>query len=340
MLAELLREEGWENVAFTGGGNVAGELGFARGFERYREDDGGLARTVPDFVRWLGEGMREPFFAFLHSYDVHLPYDPPRPYDRRFDRDYEGSIVGAATRDLCREIRGLDRRDEPGDSGDPTGRPELTERDRAHLVALYDGEIRHADARIGELIAHLQSRDLLDRTVVVAMSDHGEEFWDHGTVLHSHTVYQELVHVPLVFRIPGSPGRLVNETVRNLEIAPTILDLAGLAPAPSHQGMSLRELGGSGSPAPLSAVSEMRRWKSIVAYPWKLLVGGPTGGRSLHDLQSDPGETRNREPEHSELADDLQRLLDDLVSGEEVPELSEGLSPELEERLRALGYVD
>jgi arylsulfatase A-like enzyme len=327
MLAEILRAAGWKTVAFTGGGNIAAELGFGRGFDGYEEDRAGLPWGVPAFAAWLAQGNREPFFAFLHTYDPHVPYDPPPPFDALYFPEYSGPVTGPETRDLCRRIRGLE--------GDP---PALSAADRRQIQALYAGDVRFTDAEVGKLVRLLEREDLDARTLVVVAADHGEEFWDHGTVLHSHTVYQELVHVPLVVRGEGVAGTLVSESVRNLDVAPTVLEVFGLPAAESHRGRSLRPRLGGARHAALPAMSEMGRLKSIVDAPWKLVVDG-RGGFALYDLARDPGEKENVAAAHPEVVREYRALLEGL--GGTVAELADGVpSPELAERLRALGYVD
>jgi len=327
MLAEVLRAAGWKTVAFTGGGNVAAELGFGRGFDLYEEDRTGLAWAVPRFAEWLAAGKREPFFAFLHTYDVHVPYDPPPPWDALYFPEYAGPVRGADTREICRRIRGLE--------GEP---PSLSVDDRRRIRALYAAGVRYADSRIGELLRRLEEAGVAERTLVVVVSDHGEEFWDHGTVLHSHTVFQELVHVPLIARGEGPGGTLVAETVRNLDVAPTVLDALYVAAPDTFRGESLRPRLRGDPGRDLPAVSEMGRHKSILDFPWKLVVAG-AGDRALYDLRVDPGETRNVAAGHPEVVGEYRKWLAGL--GAVVSELAdEAPSPELAERLRALGYID
>lgn len=330
MLAEVLQAAGIPTVAFTGGGNVAGELGFDAGFDIYEESDGGLAWSVARLEEWLARGEKT-FFAFLHCYDAHVPYDPPVPYDTLFDAAYDGPVTGKRTRAICRAVRGLDA-DMPA--------PELDDDDRRHLVALYDGGLRAMDSRFGRLIRVLERREAGRRATVIVMSDHGEEFWDHGTLLHSHTVYHELVRVPLLLGSPaGMPGRVVPGTVRNLEVAPTVLDAFGLPAPESYQGVSLRGLV-EGAGRSLPATSEMKDWKALTVDPWKLIVTG-SGRFSLFDLRPDPGETGNVARQHGPRAQTMARELAASVRSVPVRELSgEGVSDDLRRRLQALGYVE
>jgi arylsulfatase A-like enzyme len=333
MLAEILQDAGWATGGFTGGGNVAGELGFDRGFDVYEEGPD-LAWSLERWAEWRA-GVAGPAFSFVHGYDAHVPYDPPAPYDRLYDPDYDGPVRGPDTRHLCRAVRGLEE-------GDP---PELTEADRRHLVALYAAGLRAADARFGDLIRRLDERPEGRGAVVIVMSDHGEELWDHGSLLHSHTVYQELVHVPLLMRLPRegveeAAGRLVAGTVRNLDLAPTVLDAVGLPAEPSHEGISLREVAGARAALPrLSAPTEMREWKALVEDRWKLITS-EAGRFSLFDLEADPGEATNSASAHRDVAREMAARLAEIVEAVPVRELADDVSDELRDRLRALGYVE
>jgi arylsulfatase A-like enzyme len=324
MLAEILRGAGWATAGFTGGGNVAGD----RGFDKYEEGPD-LAWSTARWVEWRS-AVAGPAFAFLHGYDAHVPYDPPPPYDRLYDPDYDGPVRGADTRHLCRAIRGL----EPGAA------PELSAADRRHLIALYAGGLRAADARFGELLRRLEEAPEGGGAMVIVLSDHGEEFWEHGSVLHSHTVYQELVHVPLVLRFPGgAAGGIVSGTVRNLDVAPTVLDVLGLPAAPSHEGLSLRAAA-SGSASGLPAPAEMREWKALVEDRWKLITS-EAGRFALYDLEADPGETANAAADHRDVAREMAARLAGIVEDVPVRELAgDDVSDELRDRLRALGYVE
>src|SRR5262249_10859476 len=131
------------------------------------------------FQRWVGERSRRPFFAFVHMWDVHFDYIPPEPFDSMFDPDYTGPLDGHNI----------------GQEGFPLNAPP---RDIEHLKALYDGEIRYTDQTIGELLDALRSAGLLDRTLIVVTSDHGEEFLEHGNKTHRKALYEESIHVPLI----------------------------------------------------------------------------------------------------------------------------------------------
>ncbi|HPJ72284.1 MAG TPA: sulfatase, partial [bacterium] len=215
-LAEILKGYGYSNVAFTGGANVAGRIGFDRGFDIYDENgDTGAA------CRWLEKNAGKQFFLFYHTYYTHDPYLPPPPYDTRYDPGYSGEIpsrreilertgtregekwhgIWQAMHDMFWSKVNLD---------DPA--------DRRHLSALYDGAIDYVDNElIRDLLGALKKTGTLDKTLIVFTSDHGEEFLEHGRLEHN-SLYREVTRIPLIMRLPGRlpPARRVEELVRTV----------------------------------------------------------------------------------------------------------------------------
>jgi len=336
-LAEALRAAGFRTAAFTGGGNVSARFGFGRGFEVYDEDRGGLAASLPKARRWLREHADEPFFLFLHSYDIHLPYDPPPPFDAMFGGDYRGPVDGRSTRPLLRGVRRLE-------GGSPEGAARLTAADRARIVDLYDGGIRYTDGLVAHVLGLVEALGIAGSTTVVLYSDHGEELWDHASVIHSHSVYDELVHVPLIWRIPGLAPRRVTQQVRLIDVAPTLLEVLGVSQPPSFEGHSLVALmsGEAGAGGDRPAVSEMNRSSSLTVWPWKLVVEPPA--TRLFDLAADPGEQSDlasREPARvRELAQALERAIGSERARPVEATEPDGLDAEMTRRLRELGYLD
>ncbi|MEM7352981.1 MAG: sulfatase [Acidobacteriota bacterium] len=340
MLAEILQRAGYRTGAFTGGGNVSAQLGFGRGFDVYREarHPARLAETLPLFESWLRATPSEPFFAFLHAYDIHHPYDPPAPFDSAFSPDYTGPITGRSTGPLLNKLRRIHQ------FSDFDGEVSLTDDDRQRVRALYDGGILHADTLFGEIAQLLDELALWERTIVVFLSDHGEEFWEHGQVLHSFTVYQELVHVPLILWIPGQSASRVSQQVRLMDVVPTVLDVLGLKPPRTVQGRSLLPVAAGTESAP-PAISEMDYLKAWIDPPHKLIVDIDAQGLQRFDLSRDPGEQLDLTPEgrdasvtlYRELAQALGDSVAQPVSGspKELP-----ADPQLIEQLRALGYLE
>jgi hypothetical protein len=238
-LPEVFQRAGYRTAGFTESGLMRGSHGFARGFDVFddssenRFDD--LERTLErglGFLRSLRATKR--YFLFLHTYAIHTPYDPPPPYDTLY---WSG---------------------EPPPAFSPTGRNflrlnshKLTIEPAAveYFLALYDGSIRYVDDHLERFFRELDALGLADDLTVVLTSDHGEEFLEHGQLAHAQ-VYRETVHVPLIVVHPGLPAaRRVARLVETVDLAPTVIELAGLAP-PEMSGRSLRrELTGA-DPAP------------------------------------------------------------------------------------------
>ncbi|MBU0755514.1 MAG: sulfatase [Planctomycetes bacterium] len=340
-LQEVLLKHGYRTAAFTGGGNISKRLGFGRGFELYCEDKGGLAISIPRARRWLEQLHGEPFFLFLHTYDIHLPYDPPPPHDTLFYPGYQGSIKGEDTRDLLRRIRKL------GEYKDTGGEVVLSESDRRRIIALYDGGIHYTDEKVGDFLTLLEELKLARETLVVVFSDHGEEFWDHGLVSHAHTVFEELVHVPMIWRFPGEwrAGSRVSESVPLMDIAPTILDFLRIEKPDAFEGHSLLPLMKGEKEAPRPTLSEQEGLCAWTEFPWKLIIEfSDSAAPLLFNLESDPEECHDLRNDQQEISKTLAKNLSKALAGRTVSKVravDEGIENEdLLERLRALGYID
>jgi arylsulfatase A-like enzyme len=344
VLAEVLGAAGYRTAAFTGAGKVSAKLGFDRGFALFHEDIRGFGASFPRIERWLREEAETPFFLFLHTYDIHLPYDPPPPFDTQFAADgYAGPVEGPRTRELVRKTLRL------GEWAHFEGDLALDASDRAQMVALYDGGIRYTDQFIGRLEAVLRERGLWEDTVVVVTADHGEEFWDHDSLAHGLTLYQEVLRVPLVVRWPGAPagvaGRRVPDAVRLMDVAPSLLELAGVAPPPGFQGRSLVPwLRGETLP-PAPVLAELAHSRTWIRHPWKLIHHPREKRSELFELASDPGEQTDLAAERPGRRGQLEsELRQALAAADRNP--VEPVNPthvaddELREQLRALGYVE
>jgi arylsulfatase A-like enzyme len=322
-LAGILGEYGYATGAVINAPSLSPKFGVNRGFDHYDILEPWSERPADVVTRsaleWIDLQHDQPFFLFVHYFDPHMPYAPAAPYDTLFDPDYGGTlgasfnIVGTA---------GL--REEWVGQYDSWPDP-----DKDHIVALYDGEIAFADRAIGELIDGVAKRGLRDRTLVVFLSDHGEEFFDHGGLDHGHSLFDELIHVPLVVSLPGriSPTTRISQYVRLVDVMPTILDLLGLEQPPHLEGVSLKPLlirtgtphrGGERLLPPGICYAEALRHrittKSLTAYPWKLIYDVSTQERLLFDLEADPGEQENLMAAGGWLAPAAETALADLDS--------------------------
>jgi arylsulfatase A-like enzyme len=182
-------------------------------------------------LSWLADqGDDQPFFLFLHYFDPHVDYAPPEPYASLFDPEYQGAANG--TYDWIQPyIKNPDH--------EPPAQP-IHEADREHIVALYDGEIRYVDTQLERLYAQLVRLGMLENTMLVVVGDHGEEFNEHGSMEgHGWTLYEEILHVPLLVRFPGaaSTGRS-GELIQLIDVAPMILEAVAVPAPGSFQGRS------------------------------------------------------------------------------------------------------
>jgi arylsulfatase A-like enzyme len=365
-LTRALKENGYESFAVTQGLNV----GLHYDFDMYDPDiyldqegkkvylptrsDSDASRKA---VQWLRGGRKRkeaPFFLWMRYNAPHWPYEAPAPYTEMFDPDYRGPHTF---------------NDEAGpgvERGDIIfGRTRLPSRQVEHAVAHYDGEVACADHAVGELLGVLQAMGLLDRTLVVLTSDHGESLGEHDYFFeHGAYLYEPTVRVPLIISYPPSlpAGLVVTAQARTIDIVPTVLEVSGVPIPAGLQGRSLapRMRGAERGAGPL-AYSESGRnfykenprqyvegvagkWRMMRSDRFKLIMiptksGGPIW--EFYDLESDPGETKSVPGRFPEEEGALRRALLDLLAADPGKDDREepALPPELEENLRSLGYV-
>ena len=285
-IGTVLKSQGYVTLAFVNTVLVSGVVGFARDFDYYSWDPLGHGRageTVDEALGWFQEnrGNPAPKLVVIHLFDVHAPYDPPAGFDSLFGACGSAGLTEWRTDSLtCAP--------EPGD--------------RDHLVDMYDGEIAWVDSQLGRLFAELRRTGVADHALIVVTADHGEEFLDHGCCGHSHTLYQELLHVPLIVSGPGIPAGVVDSIPRGqIDILPTLAAWAG-APVPAGvEGIGLfstvppdRVLPSSGvirGHFQTGADEEFESICSVMSWPLKGVMNFETGEAALYDLRSDPGES-------------------------------------------------
>ncbi len=334
LIAERLAEAGYATAAFTGGGLVSYEHGFHHGFDRYSILD--PLMTIEDPLRdnfprfqdrafndrmyarrrldaafdWIVDQDRTSFFLFLHSYVVHN-YRPPANLRKQFMRS-DQKLLGAE-QNLHQIDREAARRGVAVDA----------EVSRA-LIDLYDATLRHADEQVGEFLRRLEEEGVLENAVVVITSDHGEEFGEHQGLLHGRTLYEEMTAVPLIVHAPGLEPGVIDEPVDLADVAPTLLNFAGLVPAPGLHGEPLTVRLARKSFRPflwheVDAPNLTRRFACRVG-PFKLIYN-PEDAREVKGFES-------RRPPLFELFDlstdkgELHNLMSYVRSGTGLPELA------------------
>ena len=379
-LTERLRDAGYATAGYVSWIYLKSEYGFGRGFDRYVEllpDESQVDSATHHSVRaeafversleWVSETAEardegplrgKPWFLFLHLFDPHMSYEPPLDMAQRFDPSLEGVEAGSHEF-LSQYIDGL----HDGDA--PAVPPDVLRRAKA----LYDGEIRYVDEALRRFFGELESQGLLENTVVVVTSDHGEEFDDHGSMEgHQWTLYDEVLRVPLFVVGPGVEPGVEDRMVQSIDVAPTILDLVGFATRAEVPGTVEEQVPGTFEGRSLLPLlrgeeneaewdelnfSQIRRFnlKWALRTPRHKLIYNQTpetnengmpvrAGFELYDLVTDPAEQHNvfdpDDPETRELMGRLRQLIGDR------PDFGTGdapiLSDEERQRLEALGY--
>jgi arylsulfatase A-like enzyme len=352
-LPERLQSMGYETAAVITNGNVSAAFGFNQGFdeftylaERARRDRRWLSHRVTEIAgAWLEarveRGEPRPFFLYLHTADPHAPYSPEPSFRRRFLEREPAPRAGSLP-----HLRALEQGDLAADADTV-----------ADLIALYDAEIAFNDHSFGLLLDRLEALDLARDTLVVFLSDHGEEFADHGGWQHGRTLYQEQLHVPLVLRLPAAAlaGERRSELVQQTDVVPTILEVVGAPAAPGLQGRPLVRRA-AGAPELLPAVA---RHPAFAVLDLDGAVGEASfdrdhklvrraGGASmrppqveLFDLSRDPAERLDLAAAEPVRLGYLEALLRSrgVLWPVGVPAELAAIDEELAAELRALGYV-
>jgi len=327
-LAERLRAAGWATAAFTEGGLVAGHFGFARGFETWDDRSRDVRLTMYRGRRFVeGRDPARPFFLFLHTYAIHCPYHPRDEWAARF-----------------RTRPAADAIDTEGKCGNPHfNSMKLRPGQVAFLSDQYDAGIAAADDVVRDLSLLLDEQGIRDDTIVVIVSDHGEELWEHGQIGHERTLHLETLSVPLVVVAPGFAPRVARGPAGLADVVPTLLELLGLPAASDVDGASLVGAMRGGSVATDARFSELDRHvrlRSVVRGDLHLIADLDRGTRAAHDLREDPREKTPLGPGAPGVAE-LAAVLDAHLEALAAPDALEApeLSPAERERLRALGYL-
>lgn len=349
-LADALRAAGYRTAAFTENANVAAEWGFSRGFEIYDEekstgDEPGqgsfVVQTFNRGLEWIARHKDQQLFVFLHTYEVHNPYDPPASTAHLFPTPNDAD---AARRDLD----------------------------------LYDREIRFTDEQMGRLVAELRDIGVLDNSILIVTSDHGEEFGEHGGRYHNSQTYEEVLRIPFFIHAPGllPAGAHRNGPIVLQDIYPTLCELLAVSCPTDLDGVNVADHLRSGGPVQsrpfvAEAAGKLRftydgldpNWtppmNAAVDLPWKLhrkIIDG-NYHYELYNLDIDPYERDNRYGESGTPSVRLRALVDGYEARTErqraalvaryaddavLPDSSAILESDdaREKKLRALGYLE
>ncbi|NUC72764.1 sulfatase [Haloterrigena sp. SYSU A558-1] len=406
-LPELLNKNGYTTVAFSNNSWISPEFGFDRGFDYFykgwelipagedlaramRENDTpanqirsiltstefkhlpssilnslfakflrkkydyGAYLTNWKIKRWLNKerNKEDPFFMFINYLEPHLEYNPPNRFCEFLDDDISPSEAKEVNQDAW---------------GYVSGEIEMHEEDFEILEDLYKSEIKYLDHRIGNLLDHLSERGILEETLVVVVGDHGENIGDHNLMDHQYSLYDTLVHVPLVINGPEifTGGKKISHLVESRDLFPTILETAG-AEVPKRDGISqssleeaIHEENDDGAYAiseylvPQPAVDTLRNrapdstivdkydraLRAIRTTEWKYIVGSD-GTKELYNIESDPGELNDVADSNPEVVERLhEKIPDEYGTLERGNSDEEQLDAAAQQRLEDLGYI-
>jgi arylsulfatase A-like enzyme len=342
-LAEKLQENDYTTAAIVSSFALDKQFGYAQGFDYYDDNYTEEGSSLPDknweghkvakgfdqladvttqkAVNWIGQHNKEKFFLFVHYFDPHVPYTPPDTYVRDFLKEGMNSI--------------------------------------AKDIANYDGEVRFVDAEVGKLLTSVKAEGLDSHTLIIITSDHGEGLHQHGWKGHGVLLYDEATRIPLIMTLPGIiPEKLINDSlIESIDIAPTILDVLGLAKEKNFSGESLLPIMlEDKSPSDPTAFLERRHFKNpefrgfsvrgnkfaVRQKHWKYIWAPEGGIAELYDLAKDPQELSNVVSEHPEVAAKLKEMIILWKEAQESGQVGvvQTIDQQSLDKLKALGYVE
>lgn len=361
-LAEHMSAAGYRTRGIGHNGNLSAKQGYHRGFDeftwfpqlRFLPNSVGaatLAQLFPDAIcqeptttqlvewasAWAGENRTEDLFMWLHIYDPHMPYTPPPEYTP------QGPPPKGLTRAFSTEDGGRAM----------TGKLGRTEEERAWIRKLYDAEVTYVDAELGRFFDQLKAWEIYDESLIVLTSDHGEEFWEHGGFEHGQSLHQELIHVPLLIKLPGSTKTgSVTTTVSTDRIVPTILALCGLSQGDGVIGPSLVAHAGNENveealPAVSSGMMRGGEQHGVVHSGYSYMKNVVNDREKLFDLDSDPHELHNLRHNSDAPLETYRGLLQKERAAAQslrnqlgITQTAPALDRETEDALKSMGYID
>lgn len=355
-LAEVMQQNGIATGAVTNVMFLGKKFGMTQGFDMVDEflpttniHMRKAALTTKAALKWLRANRDKQFFLFVHYFDAHLVYDPPKKFRKQFadpvDRKSTDYLFGTINQIVAMRRRGL-----------TPGKKKI-----ARLEKLYNAEVAYVDSEVGRLLNSLKRLDLEDNTVVVITSDHGEEFLDHGGFEHGHTLYDELLRVPLIIKDPdcvsaredssesggaNTAMHRVSTVVRLIDIAPTLCELAGVDVHEKFRGKSLAGLLRGGQEPSRPVLSQGNMWgpsrAALRRGRWKVIRQASAPEIQLFNVNLDPGEQNTLADKETGQTGTMTHELSLALKANKLNR-SRGkaprLNPEEIERLRSLGYM-
>ena len=349
LAAEIFQARGFLTAAFTGGGFVEDSYGFCRGFQYYSNEPGNVfsmnsaERVFNHFKNYINRFRGSDWFIFLHTYQMHAPYKAPRPYIEKINKHLEGNLFG-----VSKFIQHKHEYFKP-----------LEEAKRQQLIDLYDASILYTDeALLGNVIDYLKQEGFYENAMIVVLSDHGEEFFDHGSWEHGHTLYNELIKIPLVIKFPFNTNKkgIEESLVSITDIPGMMLKESGFPYNGTHFKVQINEPNRV-LPVLLPESPIIKQFLSKVSLVndefyfiynqvdrEKLAFFNPAPGKipvyelyERKDLKEKNNVYKKYFQQVLQFKKSVNRYLDKL---KQLPGKQKGLDKDLEKKLKSLGYLD
>lgn len=339
-IAEVLKNSGY-HTCFINGGNphLTGRFNFDQGFDTYISQSR-ADRLTNKFLAYMKTRKKQKFFTYLHYMDLHLPYN-----DNRFNGLFSNTVAASFFKPgkiLMDNVRLL------------TERKCLSAQEKNDLEALYDGQIKFIDTALKDITAALKKENMFENTLIIITADHGEEFWEHNNYEHGHTVYNEVIHVPLIIAGGKFKNTVINNPVSLVDLFPTILAAAHIpVENDTIHGKNLLKV----QPKPVFSMGTLFGTEKycLVKGKMKLVFNSGTrrgkkplpGYRSndkfeLYNLESDPMEKHNLKNDLPEIVAKMKKELDkfkNISSPLRGRKAALDKEEELKEKLKSLGYL-
>lgn len=291
-LATVLKNAGYVTGGFAGGAALDPSFGFSKGFDEYKSpgDFEGIPTSVPSAIDFAKTHKDDKVFLFLHGFDTHGQYTPAGGITKKYaDPKYHGSLTGSTEEQKALREQGVIQ-----------GSVSLTSEDANFLRAIYQEKVADMDQQVKRFLDAYRSIHTSNKTIYIFISDHGEEFYEHGRIDHGMTLYDEVLHVPFIIAVPGGSKNIkISDQVRNIDIFPTITALTGVKISDSlarqFEGVSLiPTMEGKNQRLDLYAETAYRYATSLAAIRtwdgWKFIYDRNVSAGSLYNLHKDPGE--------------------------------------------------
>lgn len=306
-IAEILKKHGYITGGFTGDAGLSAPFGFGQGFDTYfdKEMFGGLNSSIPEATTWLDQNKNKKFFLFLHGYDAHGQYAPKEGFDYRYvSKPYKGIYTGSPKEQGALREEGL-----------ANGKIKLSDSDVDFWRAIYDEKINRTDEQLANFLKYVSDSDLDKNTIIVVLSDHGTEFYEHQRFDHGHTLYGELVDVLLAIHMPGQKqNKEINSLVSTLDVAPTILSLLNIKDSviKNMHGIDLTDsFDGKDISRDIYSETDYRLYthkRSIqTTDDWKFIITMENLNKELFNLNNDPEEKNNLINDEPKIAYELEQ---------------------------------